>query len=46
MWSPWFQIHPEMVLDRTAPMLPLQPGLPEWRTRDYKRHGVTTLSGY
>jgi transposase len=27
-------------LDRTAPM---QPGLPERRTHDYKRHGTTTL---
>ena len=24
-------------------MLPMQPGLPERRTRDYKRHGRTTL---
>ena len=30
-------------LDRTAPMLPLQPGLPERRTHDYLRHGITTL---
>ena len=30
-------------LDRTAPMLPMQPGLPERRTHDYKRHGTTTL---
>ncbi len=30
-------------LDRTAPMLPLQPGLPERRTHDYKRNGTTTL---
>jgi transposase len=30
-------------LDRTAPMLPLQPGLPERRTHDYVRHGTTTL---
>ena len=30
-------------LDRTAPMLPLQPGLPERRTHDYIRHGTTTL---
>jgi transposase len=30
-------------LDRTAPMLPLQPGLPERRTHDYRRHGTTTL---
>ena len=30
-------------LDRTAPMLPKQPGLPERRTHDYKRHGTTTL---
>jgi transposase/transposase-like protein len=30
-------------LDRTAPMLPLQPGLPARRTHDYKRHGTSTL---
>ena len=30
-------------LDRTAPMLPLRPGLAERRTHDYKRHGTTTL---
>ena len=30
-------------LDRTQPMLPMQPGLPERRTHDYKRHGTTTL---
>jgi transposase len=30
-------------LDRTAPMLPMQPGLPERRTHDYIRHGTTTL---
>jgi transposase len=30
-------------LDRTAPILPMQPGLPEKRTHDYVRHGTTTL---
>jgi transposase len=30
-------------LDRTAPMLPLRPGLPERRTHGYVRHGTTTL---
>ena len=30
-------------LDRTAPMLPMQPGLAERRTHDYHRHGTTTL---
>ena len=30
-------------LDRTAPMLPMQPGLPERRTHDHVRHGTTTL---
>jgi hypothetical protein len=29
-------------LDRTAPILPLRPGLPERQTHDYKRHGTTT----
>lgn len=31
-------------LDRTAPMLPLQPGLPERRVHDYKRNGTTSLA--
>jgi transposase len=30
-------------LDRTAPILPLRPGLPEKATHDYRRHGTTTL---
>jgi transposase len=30
-------------LDRTAPLLPLQPGQPERRTHDYRRHGTTSL---
>jgi hypothetical protein len=30
-------------LDRTAPILPLRPGLPERATHDYKRNGTTTL---
>jgi transposase len=30
-------------LDRTAPMLPVRPGLAARRTYDYKRHGTTTL---
>ncbi len=30
-------------LDRTAPVLPMQPGLAERRTHDYVRHGTTTL---
>ena len=30
-------------LDRTAPMLPMQPGLPARRTHDCLRHGTTTL---
>ena len=29
-------------LDRTAPILPMRPGLPERRTHDYTRHGTTT----
>lgn len=31
------------VLDRTAPMLPMQPGKIARRTHDYTRHGTTTL---
>ena len=30
-------------LDRTAPVLPLRPGLPERQTHDYVRHGTTNL---
>jgi transposase len=30
-------------LDRTQPVLPMQPGLAERRTHDYVRHGTTTL---
>jgi len=30
-------------LDRTQPILPLAPGLPERRTHDYQRHGTTSL---
>jgi transposase len=30
-------------LDRTAPILPMRPGLPEKATHDYVRYGTTTL---
>ena len=30
-------------LDRTQPVLPLAPGIPERRTHDYMRHGTTSL---
>ena len=30
-------------LDRTQPILPMAPGLPERRTHDYARHGTTSL---
>lgn len=30
-------------LERTQPILPLRPGLPEKRTHDYERHGTTSL---
>jgi transposase len=30
-------------LDRTAPILPIMPGVPERQTHDYIRHGTTTL---
>ncbi len=30
-------------LDRTAPILPLRPGVPERQTHDYKRAGTTSL---
>src|SRR5216683_5552911 len=30
-------------LDRTQPILPMGPGIPERRTHDYRRHGTTSL---
>jgi transposase len=30
-------------LDRTAPILPLLPGVPQRQTHDYRRHGTTNL---
>jgi transposase len=30
-------------LDRSQPVLPMMPGMPERRTHDYARHGVTSL---
>jgi len=30
-------------LERTRPIHPIRPGLPEMHTHDYKRHGTTTL---
>src|SRR6266545_3406282 len=30
-------------LDRSAPVLPMMPGMPERRTHDYLRHGITSL---
>ena len=30
-------------LDRTAPLLPMQPGQAERQTHDYRRHGTTSL---
>jgi transposase len=34
---------PVQALDRTQPMLPLRPGLPERRTHDYRRNGTVNL---
>ena len=31
-------------LDRTQPVLPMLPGMPERRTHDYKRHGTPRCS--
>jgi transposase len=39
----WTTSREIQALDRTAPILPLRPGLPESRTHDYVRHGTTTL---
>ena len=30
-------------LDRTQPLLPMAPGIPQRRTHDYERHGTTSL---
>ena len=30
-------------LERTQPILPMRPGIPERQTHDYARHGVTCL---
>jgi len=30
-------------LDRSQPVLPMMPGMPEWRTHDYLWHGITSL---
>src|SRR3954451_3023906 len=30
-------------LDRSQPVLPMMPGMPERRTHDYSRHGITSL---
>src|SRR5512144_2599905 len=30
-------------LDRSQPVLPMMPGMPQRRTHDYARHGVTSL---
>jgi hypothetical protein len=31
------------VLDRSQPVLPMMPGMPERRTHDYHRNGITSL---
>ena len=40
VWTRRAQIQ---ALNRTAPVLPMMPGMPERRTHDYVRHGITTL---
>ena len=30
-------------LDRSQPVLPMMPGMPERRSHDYARHGITSL---
>ena len=39
----WTRKSQIQALDRIAPVLPMMPGLPERRTHDYVRHGITTL---
>ena len=33
----------QAALDRCSPVLPMMPGIPEKRTHDYARNGVTSL---
>ena len=39
----WTRSPQIQALDRTAPVLPLMPGVPERRTHDYVRNGTTNL---
>ena len=43
--SDWGALTPLQMqaLDRSQPVLPMMPGMPERRTHDYARHGVTSL---
>jgi hypothetical protein len=44
--APWCCVDEKsqvQALDRTQPLLPMQPGQAERRTHDYKRHGTTSL---
>src|SRR6185436_20720394 len=33
----------QTALDRSQPVLPMMPGMPELRSHDYARHGITSL---
>ena len=41
----WFRREKTQIqaLERTQPILPILPGVPERQTHDYYRHGITTL---
>jgi hypothetical protein len=42
----WFSVDEKsqiQALDRTQPILPMRPGVPERQTHDYTHHGTTTL---
>jgi transposase len=41
--SPGIRTPDNQALDRSSPVLPMMPGMPEKRTRDYVRYGTTTL---
>ena len=45
--KPWCCVWDEksgmQALDRSQPVLPMMPGMPERRSHDYARHGVTSL---
>jgi hypothetical protein len=41
--SAWRRKSQVQALDRSQPVLPMMPGMPQRRDHDYARHGVTSL---